>query len=120
MRARSHRYLTTTDASAQRDDTRAECCVPNCITSKSAVHVGERRSRPIMWFTLTFRGRWGSRLKNPQTEQIEPCPTVAAALDQLEPIDIAFDRSSAVGQAQCCFDRSVVSLYPFGQALQLA
>ena len=36
-------------------------------------------------FSLTFRGRWGSRFKNPQTEQIEPCSTVAAALDQLEP-----------------------------------
>ena len=42
-------------------------------------------------FIVTFRGRWRSRLKNPQTEQIEPCPTVATALDQLEPIDIALN-----------------------------
>jgi hypothetical protein len=48
MRARSQRSLTTTDATAQRDGTRAECCVPTGITSKSAVHVGERRSRPIL------------------------------------------------------------------------
>jgi hypothetical protein len=46
-----------------------------------------------MWFIVTFCGRWRSRCKNPQAEQIEPCSTVATALNQLEPIDGAFDRA---------------------------
>ena len=47
-------------------------------------------------FIVTFRGRWFSSLKNPQTEQIEPRSTVAAALNQLQPIDVAFDWTGTV------------------------
>jgi hypothetical protein len=54
-------------------------------------------SRPIMWLIVTFRGQWCSRLENPQTEQVKTCPAVATALNQLEPIDVAFDRPGTVG-----------------------
>src|SRR6476659_2469731 len=56
--------------------------------------------------------------KDTQTEQIETCPTVATTLDQLEPIDVAFNWPSAVGQAQRCFNRCIISIYSACLALR--
>ena len=47
-------------------------------------------------FTLTFRDRWRSRFENSQPQQIETCTTIPATLDQLQAIDVAFDRPGAV------------------------
>jgi hypothetical protein len=77
-------------------------------------------SRLVMWFIVTFGGRWCSRLNNPQTQQSETCPTLATALDQLERIDAAFDGSPTIGQAQWRFTCGLVSLHPLCQALQFS
>ena len=69
-------------------------------------------------FSRTFRGSGGE--DHASSQEIETGAAIALALDQLESIDIAFDRPSAIGQAQCCFHCVVVSLYPFSQALQFS
>jgi hypothetical protein len=51
-----------------------------------------------MWFIVASCGRWCSPFENPQTKQIESCSTIATALDQLQPIDIAFDRPSRMNR----------------------
>jgi len=71
-------------------------CIQAATLSFPTIYPTFRVSRAIMWFTLTFRDRWRSRFENSQPQQIETCTTIPATLDQLQAIDVAFDRPGAV------------------------
>ncbi len=68
---------------------------------------------PFLWLLLTLRGSGGE--DHAPLQEIETRPPVALALDQLEPVDLAFGLAAAPGLGQGSPDRGGVTVQSRGE-----
>ena len=61
-------------------------------------------------------GAWSCREEEASGEQIEPCPAEHLALEQLQAVDVPFDRALTPGQRDGGLDGGIIRTQPFGKA----
>jgi hypothetical protein len=61
---------------------------------------------------------WSGCQEEASGQQIEPCPAIHVALEHLQPVDLAVNRSLIPRQGHGGLDGGIVRPEPFGKALE--